>query len=82
MQRRRDALTCVASKIENAIDFSGSIVDRVTDHDDFGSSRSKITNVIDSNSLEHAVENRFGHHALINGDGDGKGSENKEDGFG
>ena len=38
------------------------------DHDDFGSSRSKIINVIDSHSLEHDVVRKplrtFRHHAL------------------
>src|SRR6185503_2348555 len=39
------------------------------DHDDFGSNRSKIMNVIDSNSLEHDVVRKplrtFRHHALV-----------------
>ena len=38
------------------------------DHDDFGSNRSKIMNVIDSNTLEHDVARKplhtFRHHAL------------------
>ncbi len=36
------------------------------DHDDFGSGRSKIMNVIDSNSIEHDVIRKptFRHHAL------------------
>ena len=41
---------------------------RTQDHDDFGSNRSKIMNVIDSNSLEHDVVRKplrtFRHHAL------------------
>jgi hypothetical protein len=39
------------------------------DHDDFGSNRSKIMNVIDSDSLEHDVVRKplrtFRHHALV-----------------
>jgi hypothetical protein len=39
------------------------------DHDDFGSNRSKIMNVIDSHSLEHDVVRKplrtFRHHALV-----------------
>ena len=39
------------------------------DHDDFGSNRSKIINVIDSNKLEHDVVRKplltFRHHALV-----------------
>jgi hypothetical protein len=57
-------LTSVTSKIENAFDFSGPVVDRVTDHDDFGSTRPKITIVIDSNSLELGVENRFARFGI------------------
>ncbi|ARP97751.1 hypothetical protein CAK95_00650 [Pseudorhodoplanes sinuspersici] len=38
------------------------------DHDDFGSIRSKVINVIDSNTLEHDVVRKplrtFRHHAL------------------
>jgi hypothetical protein len=29
------------------------------DHGDFGSHRSRIMNVVDSNKLEHEAENRF-----------------------
>jgi hypothetical protein len=61
-------------------------VDRVADHDDFGSTGSKIINVIDSNSLELDIRGKalgvFRHRAQQSGDGDGKGSEIKKDGFG
>ena len=58
-------------------------MDQVTDHDDFGSTRSKIINVIDSNSLEHDVVRKplrnFGIMSDQSGDGDGKDSENEKD---
>jgi hypothetical protein len=42
---------------------------RTSDHDDFGSERSKIINVIDSGKLEHDVVRKplrtFRHHALV-----------------
>ena len=57
------------SKLDHAmrpsfLTFDGEIA---LDHDDFGSTRSKIVNVIDSNTLEHDVDRKplrtFRHHA-------------------
>ena len=58
----------ICSAILRAAGHDGQLRDWPSDHDDFGSNRSKIINVIDSNKLEHDVVRKplrtFRHHAV------------------